>query len=544
MVALLWLELDTSRARAALRRTLFALRSAVGDGFVVSTEQELTLSDDAVWSDVEVFLRGTEPGASRESAGAAIDLYRGDFLQGFSLREAPSFDEWQLFEAERLRNRAVDALARIVEDDAATGETHRALESARRLLRLEPLHEAAHYWIMELYVRQGRRHLAAEQFERYQRMLREQLDVAPPERVVAYGNDVRQQMRESIVSSREPWDFREQWGRAIANRAWGEVSACLDSMSQAFDERGRFEEGARLIEAAIETTDDEPLGGRLLLRLGTLKASHGRLQEAREVLVRGLSIVRRCDELREAAGGFNRLGYVAFALGRRTESFHYLERSVATFRELDDASGLAWSLNVLGHLHAEIGAVSEAGPFLDESLELGCTIGDRRRVGSTFNSLGKAALRARKLELAHGFLEQGLRLRRRLDHRIGIADSLNNLADVYRASEDDASATKHYGRALVSALEIEAVPLVMEVFVSAGDQLRDRNELRPATELLSHARHHPSTWWETKRRAASLLSKLQSASSQDDFRAAVSLGRSMTHTEASAHVLGSGRLQG
>ncbi len=255
VVALLWPELDTSRARAALRRTPFALRSAVGDGFVVSTEQELTLSDDAVWSDVEVFLRGTEPGASRESAGAAIDLYRGDFLQGFSLREAPSFDEWQLFEAERLRNRAVDALARIVEDDAATGETHRALESARRLLRLEPLHEAAHYWIMELYVRQGRRHLAAEQFERYQRMLREQLDVAPLERVVAYGNDVRQQRRESIVSSREPWDFREQWGRAIANRAWGEVSACLDSMSQAFDERA----GSRKVRDSSRPRSKRPM---------------------------------------------------------------------------------------------------------------------------------------------------------------------------------------------------------------------------------------------------------------------------------------------
>ena len=55
--------------------------------------------------------------------------------------------------------------------------------------------------------------------------------------------------------------------------------------------------------------------------------------------------------------------------------------------------------------------------------------------------------------------------------------------------------------------------------------------------VVSHARHHPSTWWETKRRAASLLSKLQSASSHEDFRAAVSLGRSMTPTEASAHVL-------
>ena len=33
----------------------------------------------------------------------AMDLYRGDFMAGFGLRDSVSFDDWQLSQSERLR---------------------------------------------------------------------------------------------------------------------------------------------------------------------------------------------------------------------------------------------------------------------------------------------------------------------------------------------------------------------------------------------------------------------------------------------------------
>ena len=57
--------------------------------------------------------------ADIEGLQRAVELYRGDFLEGFSLRDSASFDDWQMFEAEGLRLDLADALERLVQGHAA-----------------------------------------------------------------------------------------------------------------------------------------------------------------------------------------------------------------------------------------------------------------------------------------------------------------------------------------------------------------------------------------------------------------------------------------
>ena len=137
-----------------------------------------------------------------------------------------------------------------------------------------------------------------------------------------------------------------------------------------------------------------------------------------------------------------------------------------------------------------------------------------------------------KLEAARELLEQSLRLRRGLGHRIGVADSLNNLGDVMSASYERGGALQHYQQALTVALEIQALPLAMEVFVGIADLLRHRKEAAASVSLLALARHHDASWWEAKRRAASNLSKLEPELSRTDFARAAAQGRAMSCSEA------------
>ncbi len=51
----------------------------------------------------------------------------------------------------------------------------------RHLLQLEPWHEEAHRWLMELLARDGQRSAALAHFEIAKRVLKEELDVAPNE---------------------------------------------------------------------------------------------------------------------------------------------------------------------------------------------------------------------------------------------------------------------------------------------------------------------------------------------------------------------------
>ena len=49
-------------------------------------------------------------------AGAAA-LFRGEFLEGFGLRDAPGFEDWQRAEADALRRELAAVLARLTRGD-------------------------------------------------------------------------------------------------------------------------------------------------------------------------------------------------------------------------------------------------------------------------------------------------------------------------------------------------------------------------------------------------------------------------------------------
>ena len=118
---------------------------------------------------------------------AAVDLVRGDFLAGFTLRDSAAFDEWQFFETERLRRELTSALERLVQMLAREGRFPAAIEQARRLLSIDPLHEPAHRVLMLLYAWSGQQTAALRQYRDCVAALSEELGVDPlPETTQVY----------------------------------------------------------------------------------------------------------------------------------------------------------------------------------------------------------------------------------------------------------------------------------------------------------------------------------------------------------------------
>ena len=118
LAALLWPDYDQSRASAYLRRTLWELNQILGEGWVEADRDGVALGRRP-WVDVlefrERLAAGRRPGADLTALSEAADLYRDHFLAGFSLKDAPDFDEWVYFQAEGLKRDlggALEALAR------------------------------------------------------------------------------------------------------------------------------------------------------------------------------------------------------------------------------------------------------------------------------------------------------------------------------------------------------------------------------------------------------------------------------------------------
>lgn len=179
LAALLWEDSSASRARQSLRQVLAELRKALPDEREVLevTDEEIRVSPGAMNVDVhelEEYLDAATPEGLRK----AIELYQGEFLEGFNPR-APAFEDWLMAERSRLRQRAIAGLEQLLRDELAAGGIADAIRHALQLLSLDPLLESAHRTLMELYARQGHFGAALKQYRICQHKLRRELDVAP-----------------------------------------------------------------------------------------------------------------------------------------------------------------------------------------------------------------------------------------------------------------------------------------------------------------------------------------------------------------------------
>jgi len=143
----------------------------------VMTGDAITLAPDTVQTDVAAFEQAV---AERTPAALeqAVGLYRGDLLAGLSAA-APTFEDWLMSERERLRELALEALARLLAHQRAVGAIAPAVQSALRLLAIDPLQEAVHRTLMRLYVQLTRRDAALRQYQECVEVLRHELAVEP-----------------------------------------------------------------------------------------------------------------------------------------------------------------------------------------------------------------------------------------------------------------------------------------------------------------------------------------------------------------------------
>jgi DNA-binding SARP family transcriptional activator/predicted ATPase len=183
---LLWPAHDSARARGALRRTLSTLRGAVGEEWIDATGDSIALRREAgLGLDVGRFRQLAANGASLEKLREAVALFAGRFLEGFSLRDSPEFDDWQIREAGGLERELASALRRMVAELTTRGDYEQAIAYARRWLELDPLNESAHRELIRLYAWSGDRAGALEQYRQCVRTLTQELGVAPLDETAA-----------------------------------------------------------------------------------------------------------------------------------------------------------------------------------------------------------------------------------------------------------------------------------------------------------------------------------------------------------------------
>ncbi len=198
---LLWPDVPETTAHRNLSHLLTHLRRALPHPeLLLSCPDHVALDPVHVWSDAAAFERvcvdsfsqsskfiggKTAGGEHPDQAGVCkalqqvIELYRGPFLDGFSLPANAEYEAWLEMERRSWEQRYLMALTALIEQLAAAGAYDSAIRYAQRYLRVDPLAEDVHCRLMELYASIGDRTAALRQFVSCAELLKRELGVEP-----------------------------------------------------------------------------------------------------------------------------------------------------------------------------------------------------------------------------------------------------------------------------------------------------------------------------------------------------------------------------
>lgn len=203
LAELLWEGQDPTTARGNLRRVLSDLRRAIeepsGKSLLIAGKQSLRFIPDL---SVDVF-NFTRPLAacdmqSEQHCMACLTemeqtarLYRGEFLQGFTLPGCYAFEEWLLLQRETLHRHALALFERIANSHEQLGNPARALPFALRYVELEPTDESGHRRVMRLYAQDNQPGVALHQYNKCAQLLKNELAALPEEETQKLARQIR-----------------------------------------------------------------------------------------------------------------------------------------------------------------------------------------------------------------------------------------------------------------------------------------------------------------------------------------------------------------
>ncbi len=178
VAGMLWPEASERQAHACLRTAVWRLQRLC-PGLLAASASELGLPPEVV-VDVREFVRNATRLLSRPIQAGSPDLdwpvSVGELLPGW-------YDDWVLFERERMRQLHLHILEAVADALSASGRFGTALEAALRALQIDPLRESAHRLVMEIHLAEGNIWEALRQYQECSRLLWEELQVAPSGRM-------------------------------------------------------------------------------------------------------------------------------------------------------------------------------------------------------------------------------------------------------------------------------------------------------------------------------------------------------------------------
>lgn len=230
LAGIFWSRSAEEQARASLRQTIASLRKVLTfDVYCLldTSSDDVFLKGDMLEVDAKTFEQPVEDDV--DATELAVTLYKGDFLDGFSINE-DSFETWARDKQKNLSELAIQKMTSLCYFWMSFGDLDKSITISINILVVDPLHESSHQTLMRLYTLIGRRESAIKQYQECKKVLMDELNVEPQvETSELYKNIIN---KEPLISSAKPHDkatpvLHESQRHTYKNKVNQEIRYCL-----------------------------------------------------------------------------------------------------------------------------------------------------------------------------------------------------------------------------------------------------------------------------------------------------------------------------
>jgi len=199
LLALLWPESTSSRARGSLKQLVHVLRKQLSAPDLIEGTAELRLNADRIGSDVQAFLSALREGRPE----AAVEHYGGPFLDGVHIEAGAEFERWVDGWRSELETLHRDALETLAMEASARGDTVGAVGWWRRRQGADPLNGRVALRLMEALEAAGERSGALQHARIHELLLQEELGLPVDPAVNEFAERLRKEP-EVVVAPAPP----------------------------------------------------------------------------------------------------------------------------------------------------------------------------------------------------------------------------------------------------------------------------------------------------------------------------------------------------
>ncbi|MEW5916787.1 MAG: protein kinase [Gemmatimonadota bacterium] len=176
LLGLFWPDADDAHARTSLRKAIHVLRHSLGDEAISSRgDEEIAVVEERINCDAARF----DDMLAAGQLEAAMDLYRGDLLEGLFLDDVPTFERWLETERARMRDEAARLAHKLAERFEHARDYTGAVTMARRAVVLADTDERMLRRLLELLDRLGDRAGAIQTYDEFVRRLAAEFETQP-----------------------------------------------------------------------------------------------------------------------------------------------------------------------------------------------------------------------------------------------------------------------------------------------------------------------------------------------------------------------------